>query len=109
MLDGRERSQQLDREQARDRLIHLTFAFAFTSTTKLPPRSSSSLTEINNRVMPPGVYLVSAYKRNMRGHCVAVQVTEDEDVLVREDGEDSGIGDHLWMRMIAYIRRVELE
>ncbi|GLE08039.1 hypothetical protein PINS_up018935 [Pythium insidiosum] len=59
------------------------------------------------RVLPPGVYLVGGFKRNMRGHCFAMKVTEDEDVIVREDGEDSDIGDHYWMRMIKFIHRVE--
>ena len=45
------------------------------------------------RVLPPGVYLLCGYKRNMRAHCFAMEVTQEEDVIVREDGIDSGIGD----------------
>lgn len=70
-----------------------------------------------NRVLPdddgkcvlgPGVYIVGAYKRNMRGHCFAMQVTKDEDIIVREDGEDTGLGDHHWMRLISYIRQIKV-
>lgn len=39
--------------------------------------------------------------------CFAMKVTEEEEVIVREDGEDSDIGDHYWMRMIKFIHRVE--
>ncbi|KAL8023144.1 hypothetical protein Plhal710r2_c007g0035191 [Plasmopara halstedii] len=57
------------------------------------------------RVLKPGVYLVGAYKRNMRAHCFAMKVTADEDTIVRENGIDSGIGDHMWLCMIKFIRK----
>ncbi|KAF1773392.1 hypothetical protein GQ600_17997 [Phytophthora cactorum] len=60
------------------------------------------------RVLKPGVYLVGAYKRNMRAHCFALKVTTDEDMVVRENGVDSGIGDHRWLRMLKFIRRIKV-
>ena len=60
------------------------------------------------RVLPPGVYLVCGYKRNMRAHCFAMEVTPDEDVFVREEGTNSGIGNHMWLRMNKFIRRFEV-
>ena len=60
------------------------------------------------RVLKPGVYLVGAYKRNMRAHCIAMEVTTDEDIIVRENGIDSGIGDQTWLRMIKFIRRIKV-
>lgn len=61
------------------------------------------------RVLKPGVYLVGAYKRNMRAHCFAMEVTADEDIIVRENGIDSGIGDQMWLRMIKFIRRIKTQ
>ena len=60
------------------------------------------------RVLPPGVYIVGAFKRNMRAHCFAMEVKDNEDVVVREEGVDSGIGDQRWLRMIKFIRKVEV-
>ncbi|KAG2797927.1 hypothetical protein PC112_g21570 [Phytophthora cactorum] len=60
------------------------------------------------RVLKPGVYLVAAYKRNMRAHCFALKVTTDEDMIVRENGVDSGIGDQRWLRMLKFIRRIKV-
>jgi hypothetical protein len=60
------------------------------------------------RVLKPGVYLVGAYKRNMRAHCFAMEVTKDEDIIIRENGIDSGIGDQTWLRMIKFIRRIKV-
>lgn len=60
------------------------------------------------RVLKPGVYLVGAYKRNMRAHCFALKVTTDDDMIVRENGIDSGIGDHRWLRMLKFIRRFKV-
>ncbi|KAG3025009.1 hypothetical protein PC121_g24740, partial [Phytophthora cactorum] len=59
------------------------------------------------RVLKPGVYLVAVYKRNMRAHCFALKVTTDEDMIVRENGVDSGIGDQRWLRMLKFIRRIK--
>ena len=61
------------------------------------------------RVLQPGVYLVGGYKRNMRAHCFAMEVTTDEDIIVRENGTDSGIGDQTWLRMIKFIRRIKVQ
>ncbi|TDH68319.1 hypothetical protein CCR75_004505 [Bremia lactucae] len=61
------------------------------------------------RVLEPGVYIVGAFKRNMRAHCFAMHVTEDEDIIVREERIDSGIGDQTWLRMIKFIRRVKVK
>ncbi|TDH73942.1 hypothetical protein CCR75_000506 [Bremia lactucae] len=61
------------------------------------------------RVLEPGVYIVGAFKRNMRAHCFAMHVTEDEDIIVREERIDSGIGDQTWLRMIEFIRRVKVK
>ncbi|TDH68329.1 hypothetical protein CCR75_006749 [Bremia lactucae] len=55
------------------------------------------------RVLPPGVYLVCGSKRNMRAHCFAMEVTPEEDVLVLEDGVNSGIGHQIWARTIMFI------
>ncbi|KAG2969959.1 hypothetical protein PC121_g23892 [Phytophthora cactorum] len=60
------------------------------------------------RVLKPGVYLVGAYKRNMRAHYFALKVTTDEDMIVRENGVDSGIGDQRWLRMLKFIRRIKV-
>ncbi|KAF1333992.1 hypothetical protein FI667_g2366, partial [Globisporangium splendens] len=62
-----------------------------------------------DRVLKPGVYLVGGYKRNMRAHCFAMEVTTDEDIIVRENGIDSGIGDQTWLRMIKFIRRIKVQ
>lgn len=61
------------------------------------------------RVLSPGVYLVGGYKRNMRAHCFAMEVTADEDIIVRENGINSGIGDLTWLRMIKFIRKFEVQ
>jgi len=61
------------------------------------------------RVLKPGVYLVGGYKRNMRAHCFAMEVTTDEDIIVRENGIDSGIGDQMWLRMIKFIHRIKVQ
>ncbi|KAL7993423.1 hypothetical protein Plhal703r1_c69g0170661 [Plasmopara halstedii] len=52
-------------------------------------------------VLHPGVYLVGVFKKNMRGHCFAMQVTSQEEVIIRENGTNSGLGDNLWFRTLA--------
>lgn len=42
--------------------------------------------------LKPSVYIVGSFKRYMGAHCFGMEVT-DEDIIVREDGIDSGIGD----------------
>ncbi|TDH69542.1 hypothetical protein CCR75_002272 [Bremia lactucae] len=58
------------------------------------------------RVLPPRVYLVCQYKRNMRAQWFAIKVTAEEDVIVRKDYVDSGIGDQTWLRTIKLIRHL---
>ena len=45
----------------------------------------------------------------MQAYCFAIHVTEDEDIIVREERIDSGIGDQTWLRMIKFIRRVKVK
>ncbi|DAZ97911.1 TPA: hypothetical protein N0F65_007252 [Lagenidium giganteum] len=56
-------------------------------------------------ILTPGVYLVGANQRNMRGHCFALLVTTDTRLIVRENGHNSGLREHLWFRTIQFIRR----
>ena len=42
------------------------------------------------RVFPPEVYLVCGYKRNLRAHCLTVDVTSNEKVVAHENGYDFG-------------------
>jgi hypothetical protein len=37
------------------------------------------------------------------------KVTTDEDIIVRENGIDSCIGDQTWLRMIKFIRRIKVQ
>lgn len=59
--------------------------------------------------LPPGHYLLAAYRRNMRCHCVAMQVTIDQEVLIREDSTTTGIGDQKWFKAINFIRPIVID
>ncbi|TDH66071.1 hypothetical protein CCR75_004893 [Bremia lactucae] len=78
-------------------------AGAMATVRRVLPDSSGG------RVLSLGVYLVGGYKRNMQAHCFAMEVTAEDDIIVRENGIDTGIGDLTWLRMIKFFRRIQVQ
>lgn len=71
------------------------------------PIAVASLSWRTKDALEPGVYLVYAYKSSHRGHCVAMK-TDGETMVVRENGVNSGIMEHTWIRNIGFVRKVSL-
>ncbi|TDH72355.1 hypothetical protein CCR75_008775 [Bremia lactucae] len=61
-----------------------------------------------NVVLGPGVYIVGAFKKNMRGHCFAMQINQLGAVIIRENGANTGLGENRWFRTISFIRPIKV-